>query len=420
MRVAGIDIEGHTLPFSESDPHRLARSFLGELKRRDIAAAAQTLSALVVALDWIEVGFFARLLQAAEDHSDALLDALLAAGRTTFSRLPLLARALELGWKLGRFEAVTERIAALEASHNMPLVRFTNRDLLSIYAKAPEELFREIVRLKYPFTGTQGSRSVSELAEVLSARYDLPARALCRLRDNTAHSNIQYEEWKRRISIACCVDQMSVDSALLARRFRHDEIRNPLVRLQFPVSVDGDALPPRAPTGSLFVFLHSGFPLLVVEAYRRIEPTGLIVRNGPAGRAHPANHIVVSDPRAATFLMTRAIEDGRSILMAPDAPIGKRDASIRVFGQDFPIAQGAPFVAFETSCQTVWISMQRNGDLFVPCFALGPVRTESESYKSFKARWLTFYGEQVEGFLRGAPDSLSIRPYWSRWLNQGA
>jgi len=49
---------------------------------------------------------------------------------------------------------------------------------------------------------------------------------------------------------------------------------------------------------------------------------------------------------------------------------------------------------------------------------MGPRRTDAdESYSSFKARWLTFFGGQVDAFLRGEPDDLAIRTYWARWLS---
>jgi hypothetical protein len=97
--------------------------------------------------------------------------------------------------------------------------------------------------------------------------------------------------------------------------------------------------------------------------------------------------------------------------------LGTRDSPLQVLGEELRISQGAPFVAYETGCKTFWISVRRSGERFIPAVEAGPARLDQETYGAFKARWLEFYGNCVDGLLRGDPDNLALRPQWVRWLD---
>jgi hypothetical protein len=124
--------------------------------------------------------------------------------------------------------------------------------------------------------------------------------------------------------------------------------------------------------------------------------------------------ISVKDPNAALFVGVRAIQDGNPILIAADARAGTYKSSIRVLGIDVPMADGAPFIAYETGCDTIWLSVERFEQKFVPTFVPGPARRTGEKFDAFRERWFSFYTDQVNRILTGDPRSLALRAQWAR------
>jgi hypothetical protein len=138
-------------------------------------------------------------------------------------------------------------------------------------------------------------------------------------------------------------------------------------------------------------------------------------RNGLIfGATSGGKFISVSDPNAALYLGLKAIEDGRPILIAADARVGKYKSAIKVLNVDVPMADGAPFIAYETHCDTIWLSVERFEQKFIPIFVPGPVRRPGETFDSFRERWFSFYSDQVNRILTGDPYSLALRAQWAR------
>lgn len=410
--------------FRSPPPDDPTKLFLLHLKKSEPRRAAAIFSRLAADADWMALGAFRPLLRSAERHPDVLLDTLLADEQTIFGHLSLAAKALAIGWKVGRLPEVRARIATLAASGTLPATRFGSGDFLGSYGASGAPVFGELARLKY--SGSALPIRLEEtvpLATRLSSNLDLTQALRDRLYQNTRCIEFGREEWERRLRTAFCVDHITTDSGFLIPRFTRTNISRDDDR-SLDVLIDLDAAKAsfsqfKSPNGILFVFLHGGFAPLVISAFRRIEQSGVVVGRGAKGRAPKPNFIGTdTDPRTALFQMMRAIQDGKSVLVAPDAQIGTMVSSIQVLGRDVPMADGTPFVAYESGCETVWISMQRAGDRFTPNLVPGPVRSEGEGFNPFKRRWLDFYAEQVEGLLRGDPINLAVRPgRWTQFLN---
>jgi hypothetical protein len=394
-------------------PNALAQSFLSDLSENETRLAAATFSRLANLPGWIEHGFFQSLARSAETHPKAFLDALLAAEETTFTRLSFIAKALELGWKLGRFDAVRSRTEALRASGEHRSVRFNSGDALPRIAPTPAVL-AEVSRIKYP-EGVGDFATFLGFSEQAWTRIDLPARVLGTLYDHADDKTVSREDWERRVRTAFCVDQMSVDYITLsARSWKQGRVLDRL-SIASPHETLGPSLRQlKSSKGLLFVFMHGGFPVHVASTFRLLDADGVRVGTSPVSQANIL--ATAQNPKAALFLMMRSIEDGRSILLAADGADGKRNTSLRVIDREFRMAEGAPFIAYETGCETVWLYVQRKEGQFVPGFALGPRRSGPESYKAFKERWLAFYAERIEAVLSGDPDDLALRAPWERFL----
>jgi hypothetical protein len=404
-------------------PDDPTQQFLFHMKKNEPQRAAAILSRLAADSDWLALGAFRPLFRSAQRHVDVFLDALLADEQTTFGHLSLAAKALETGWKAGRLPEVRARIAALAASGRLPPTRFGISDLLGLHRAGGAPVFVDLARLKY--SGATLPIRLDEtvpLAARLSSRLTLTTALLERLYSNSRFRELGREEWERRLRTAFCVDHITSDAGQLIPHFTQKKI--PLEgNRSLDVLIDLDAAKAafaqlKSSQGALFVLLHGGFTGLVISTFRRMK-NGVIVGRGAAGRPATPNYIGTdTDPRTALFQMMRAIEDGKSVLVAPDALIGTMASSMQVLGSNVPMADGTPFIAFESGCETVWISMQRKGDFFTPNLVPGPVRSGGEGFKSFKQRRLDFYAGEVEGLLRGDPINLAVRPgRWAMFLN---
>ena len=79
-----------------------------------------------------------------------------------------------------------------------------------------------------------------------------------------------------------------------------------------------------------------------------------------------------------------------------------------------PVADGAPFIAYETGCETFWLGVERRRDGFAPNFVQGPSRRAGERFAQFRERWFSFYGGQIQRTLTGDPANLTLRPQWAK------
>jgi hypothetical protein len=186
---------------------------------------------------------------------------------------------------------------------------------------------------------------------------------------------MEREKWEREVRIAFCIDHIITD-----------------IRPQERADIISKVEPPK---GLLLTF-HGGFVQLLVYW---LQSHGAMI----ASRA--------DDNANLLFSMLRTLQDGGTVLMAPDARFGELKSSIKVLGKDHQIADGAAFLAYQTRCPVAWCMIARDDDRFVP--VIRSMQVGDETYEAFKARFFQFYAEQIEQIITGDPRNLALKAQWA-------
>lgn len=353
------------------------------------------------------------------------LDLLLGDRRQTLSRLRLIAQAIEAGRAVGRETEVWAALSEIKGDPSFPAIRWGQIDQLSRFKRSGVDLFREIRALKYAGVSLVREELFSN-AEALSGRLDLPQRMLDRLYNASRHSSMPRADWERQVKSAFCADHITKDFTKLddnLARWLGGPATDPVGTIKRRID---DALRDiDRSKGILLVTFHGGFARLTLGLYCQLFEKGLIVLGGTGIRRSKdkdksvdERYIVApGNERSALFRAVRTIQDGGMVWLGPDAPFGNHTSSIEMLGVSVPIAEGAPFIAHQTNCNTVWLSFVREGAGLAPVVAIGPRRGEKEKYGEFKARWLEFFRERVEDFLTGDPRNLALRTHWTEYLS---
>lgn len=162
----------------------------------------------------------------------------------------------------------------------------------------------------------------------------------------------------------------------------------------------------------LLLNFHGGFVAIkqrFFTANTAADKLGLVLKNGPSKE----------DPGASLFAALRSLQNGQAILMAPDGPNGKQNASFAVLDKVMPGGDGAAYLATAAECNTAWYDCVVDGNRFRPQIVLGPKREQHERFEAFRDRLHAFYAEKIESVLTGDPRNLVLRPRWTRILVEG-
>ena len=144
--------------------------------------------------------------------------------------------------------------------------------------------------------------------------------------------------------------------------------------------------------GLLLLTFHGGFKTIKRHFLMECETeiNAVILRRGD----------IVSDRRTALFTSLRSLQQGRTVVMAPDGPHGRSSQTIDVLGHSLSIGDGAAFLAGTARCDTGC----DNG--FVPVLTKGPVIDKGEKLESYQQRLNDFYAAQLEDYLTGPPGDI--------------
>jgi hypothetical protein len=218
-----------------------------------------------------------------------------------------------------------------------------------------------------------------------------------------SRSDLPRLEWLREVRYTMAID------AILRDFFRPA----PIERLS-PV-MDQEALAnvlkqTVSPKGVLVLAFHGSFPTLVRKFFDQFQG-GLMIQKSGGGALAAKN-----DPGAALFISMRALLEGKHVFVAPDGPFGKVQRTIRVLDVECPVAGGAPFLGYETRCETVWLAAKRDENGFAPVAEWGPRRESGETAEQFEDRLFRFYSDRIEASLTGDPRNLAISGRWMHHL----
>lgn len=235
-----------------------------------------------------------------------------------------------------------------------------------------------------------------------------PDPALGYLHAHTRATELPAAAWIRRARVAASIEDLLEDF------FSH---RSPW-RLREMFDPESAAMAAQAmvsPRGVLALTFHGGFAALLPHFFVQFLAGGLVV--DVKARAKFAS-LGANDPGAALFGALRALGEGRSVYVAPDGSFGKHAGCIQVLGASCPVSDGAPFLAYESGCDTVWYAMRRTREMFVPVVEPGPSRAEGETFAQFRTRLLGFYRDRIEEHFTGDPRSLVLHKAWRQRLLQ--
>jgi hypothetical protein len=323
-----------------------------------------------------------------------LLDWLLATPQS-LSRVSTIGRAMEIAVQLNRSEAILKLAFDIRVSAASP-IRWSYRDRIKTFRRAGADLVKELLALKYVGIPVPTSKNIFRIAEDLSARIDLDHALLRHLYAHRLDSSTSFADWDAQVRTAFVIDHMISDQVVE----NVDEL------------IDADAKTEVLDTvasskGMLLVTFHGAFLTLARKLFSEEVEGGITFAS--QGSSGDARRIAAKqEPREALFLALRAVQEGKALLMAPDAQLGKRAHSIEIAGIDIPVANGGAFIAYETGCDSAWFTVIRRGNRFLPVLSFAPKPNSGESFGEFSERWLRFYGQQVEAILLGNPQSSSL------------
>jgi hypothetical protein len=342
------------------------------------------------------------------DKLELLLDWIIMAGPTAFTRISLIAKALEIERQIGHGDRIERIISRLRRED--VTMRWGHNDRVAKFAHLGRAAVRKICALKYRDISLKRPEDLFDAAEYLSDRIDISQTLLHRLYAVSRCRSLPRADWERQVRNAFCLDHLTADlyrpSDLVSEWISgYDDLIEQTARDHAFAHIN-------ASKGMLLFTFHGGFFSLARDLYAKMVKDGLTFGMQSSGR--PRMISAGENPRAALFLALRAVQDGKVMLMAPDAIWGNLSSSVTVAGRSVPVADGAAFVAYESGCDSAWFTVERRDRHFVPVVIHGPKREEKEKYADFKDRWLRFYGGQIEGVLAGDPRNIVLRARWGK------
>jgi hypothetical protein len=348
-----------------------------------------------------------------------LIDLMLEGRPGTLSSLHLIEKCLILGAKSRREDAVLNAIDEILKAPNSMRVAWDATTRMSAAKQFGKDISRKFSRLKY-LGVSLAPGELFQTADALAERIRVPKILLDKLHTHTRFQGVPRDEWDRQVRTAFAIDHVTKDFvAMSGGNVGHWLGQEQGALAQMRDQVDQRLSSLDRSKGVLLATFHGGFSRLTLALFQQLFPNGMTVLGGAARAKSGDDRFirVVGNERAALFQALRAVQDGKALWIGPDAPFGSPKQSIEVLGVNVPVADGGPFVAYETKCPTVWMSLVRSGKGFSVTTELGPVREAGEKYSAFKGRWFAFYGRCIENFLTGDPCNLSLRPHWMHYLS---
>ncbi len=360
------------------------------------------------------------------------LDLLIENRRRIFSRLRIIAMGFGTAAALGREAAVFDVVSSIRRDSRWPAIRWGHADYMRSLPRPDtrthsrileRDFFRQLQALKY--RGVPRLRDdLFSSAAALSERIDLPKGLLDRLYRNSRYKLMHRGIWERHVRTAFCSEHVAVDLMRgideRAGQFIGGTRKDPLQTLSAKAD-EALSLVDRS-RGLLVVGFHGGFYRLSLALYRELLPGGMMMRkkagDTDGGRTDERHIGAKGEEWAALFKAVRSLQDGKTLLMAPDGMIGRSGSNISILGQEIALPSGAAYAAYASKCNTVWMTLVRDGAGVAPNILIGPTREEGEGYRDFSKRWFQFYGERLEETLTGDPRNISLRPFWVSILTE--
>lgn len=321
--------------------------------------------------------------------------------------LAVCAHLLQAAQATGRVGMATNEINRRLAQLGDTQFRWDADNFLYHLAKG-RALARPMARLKFGFEQMPDDVSLLDLASRIESRVAIRAAVLDQLYAARTDTLMPREEWERRVRCAFAIDHIVED-----RRFLEIDVDRHILSQVDMAAWDRIVADVTASGPVVFVIAHAGqLSVLRILYSRQSDWLTLQAYSGNASNAIP----VAKDQRTALFIAYRALQDGKSVMIAADGMWGNATDELSVLGTRSGAGEGAPFLAYEVRRPIVCLNVVRRGDKLVPVASHGPRREDGESYLDFKARFKAFFASEIEGLMTGDPDSIALRARWTGTL----
>ncbi len=394
-----------TAAVGQEGPNRL-----GELRRRLRLGREREACAIVVDvaahLDVFvqSFGLIRKAFESAE-RTHLLLNTLLQLDPHRLRHLAVIANVLALAECSDLREFVPSVVATLERRGCLDRVSIRRSDYLVQYLKYGAVVIDVLKRCKYGDSAS--SLQFWQAVEGILPRLIIPD-ALCRNLYRVSSWDAGGEDaWRRRLSTAFAVDHVARDWKFLSKNAAQ---KQSLLEAATDVEeLKQFFLKLNCTKGLLLLTFHSGFVLAAQMMCGRYGNNSMGLGLLKTGKEGPGAR---EDPAGALFRAMKHLTGGGTLLIAPDGRQGTNYSIVRVLGGQYRVGHGAPFLAFETGCETGWYTAGLRNNRIVPIFVAGPTRKEGERFAEFRDRLLDFYACQISAHLAGDPGNLALNSYW--------
>jgi hypothetical protein len=297
---------------------------------------------------------------------------------------------------------------------------FTYPDCLSAYVNLDDRVLIALFRLKYGAWDPTFSGDVLQNAARQVDSLHVAAETAEFYYRRASQTGMEFPAWLREFKTAQTLHHAFSDALVVRRLLRNADSRLRIMianfgrMANFREYVDLEEarrifLGADRSRGLLVSTFHGGFLSMSNALYTISMPNPhwlTIASKGPNVIKVPGNE------RAAAFQAYRALTNGNAVLIAGDGFHFEGGTTVEILGLKAKISEGSAALAYESNCNTAWISASRRGDRFVLDYVPGPHRSQGENYKTFRDRWLSFYVGQIERALSLGPESLVLSARW--------
>lgn len=300
---------------------------------------------------------------------------------------------------------------------------FCEGDYLSSFSKLSPNAYVYLQHLKYgKFLTAPASGNIFDDARVYAGAVILDEGISKFLYEHSRVKLGAEEEWLNERKIVYFLEHFYADTHLiqLSNKARLDtgglgKCINELIH-----SAETKALFDRMrETGPYLVCtFHAGNYLVSQSAYNFHMADHWTIRN--RGNA-AGNHIIVSESRLnSAFKAIKVLMSGKSLLIAPDSNVedSRHVSTLNILGKDIAVPDGAARIAYEANAKVGWYTASIEGARYVPVFVEGPQKAAGESFDSFKARFASFYSEQVTATLSSHPRNTILKSFFRKFLSR--
>lgn len=297
----------------------------------------------------------------------------------------------------GRTEGkINEVRTRLLLNHNRIVVPHETQNFSRLQKSSGDDAWSDYLYAKY--CGIDDYKNIdkfSQTAEMLSKRIELNPWFKQHLYPQRNNISMLEEDWCQHVRLCSAQEQIICDLHLngheeLTTLFHPDagRILQEIYSPQPPIMLLLTHCGPRWPRNIVLRDMLSGYLPLAAKGYQKPYVWG--------------------SPNEMVMVAIRALASGRSVVAAPDGPLGEQRAYVTVAGHRYDLGRGLPTIAYEAKAGVKWFHVEFSDGGFLPVVIDGPTVETGEKLSSFRQRFLSFYEKCLDDLLRGNPRRIQL------------